>query len=521
MRINIVRAVLLVVTAVFACAIANAQTPTETTVYGTDKYPKDVHAVQRAVDKFDVVTLSGTFNFGYASYPSTPAGTIFMTRPNAVLKGPATIIGGGSPSDPSYYWPVIDVTAPDVTVRDLKLVDSADTGIYVHGWVGPSTTPTGVTIRGNTISAEWGGIFVEAYRLSGSDPIKILENNVSSRFFAVGLNYTGGLPIEIRDNTLAGDLNAIRSRWNGHYFDWTDWQVFEGMSPLDIIDNDIVIGGGEYWYWLPDAIMIYGWDVHPLNLPPDLPAGTDPAEWGDNGPVTISGNLLTCLPALPGQFTSAIQIGRSASGLNHSLVSNNTIKGECHLGITKWPYGSNNAIIGNDLSGLTTHFEQIGVQAHDTTVAYNILGATHEPPALFMWSVNQHPAPDPLDTPMPRPLENCTIMDNDYRQTGLPGWSEGGGAIMVASDADLGWAWGVGTEVRNNYIDETGMFPQGTGGAANQIFQYIVGSDPLVHDNRIVGLPADHVPNPGIGQRIKSARSEMILQGITELENKK
>jgi hypothetical protein len=288
------------------------------------------------------------------------------------------------------------------------------------------------------------------------------------------------------------------------------------MSPLDIIDNEIEIGGGERWYWLPDAILIVGWRVDPGNLPPSLPPGTNPAEWGDNGPVTISGNLITCLPALPGQILSAVQLGRSASGLNNSIVSNNSLRGECVLGITKWPYGSNNAIIDNDLSELTTQWEQIGVQAHDTTVVNNILGKTIEPPALFVWSVNQHPYPDPLDTPMPLPVENCTIMDNDYTLTGLPGWSEGGGAIMVASDADLGWVWGVGTEVRNNYIYETGRFPEGSGSPKKHVFEMIVEPDPLVHDNRIVGLPANHSADPGLGQIIKGVRSDAILQGETE-----
>jgi nitrous oxidase accessory protein NosD len=196
--------------------MANAQAPTETTVNGTGKYPKDVHAVQRAVDGFDVVTLSGTFNFGQAVFPTTDAGTVFITRPNAVLQGPATIIGGGSPSDPSSVWPVIDVSAPGVTVRDLTLVDAADTGVFVHGSVGPSTTPAGVTIRDNTISAEWAGILVYGYRLRSSDPIKLAGNSVSAGNAGIFLSHTGGLPIEIRGNKLKGQHFAILSAWTGH-----------------------------------------------------------------------------------------------------------------------------------------------------------------------------------------------------------------------------------------------------------------------------------------------------------------
>lgn len=392
----------------------------------------------------------------------------------------------------------------------------------MHGWVGPTTTPTGVTVRGNTITAEWGGVVVDLYTLSGTDPIMIEGNNISARNMAVHLWGTGGIPIEIRNNTLAGDRHAVAAMWTGHIYDWTNEQIFEGMSPLDIIGNDILVGGGERWYWLVDGIIVWGWVVSPTSpyLPPTLPPGADPAEWGDNGPVTISGNVLTCLPPTPGQFVSPIQIGRSGQGLNHSLVSNNTILGECSGGIHRWPYGGDNAIIGNDLSELTTTGPQIGVNAHDTTVAYNILGPALDSAALQVLSINWHASPDPIDTPMPRPVENCTITDNDYRGTGLPGWSEGWGAVLVASDVDLGFWDGVGTEVRNNFIFESGRFPESSGGAKKQIFELIVEPNPLVHDNRIVGLPANHTSDPSIGQRIKSMRREMMLQGMTKLGNK-
>jgi hypothetical protein len=100
-------------------------------------------------------------------------------------------------------------------------------------------------------------------------------------------------------------------------------------------------------------------------------------------------------------------------------------------------------------------------------------------------------------------------MDNDYRRSNCSGWSQGRGCIVVASEADLQWWTGVGGEVRNNIIKETAMFPVGTGGPVNQIYELKVGSPPLVHDNRIVGLPASHVPDPGIGQRMSSARQQM------------
>ena len=113
------------------------------------------------------------------------------------------------------------------------------------------------------------------------------------------------------------------------------------------------------------------------------------------------------------------------------------------------------------------------------------------------------PSPPAIPYPDPYPTENCVLTDNDYRGTGLPGWGKGNGCILLQSFADVG---GYGTEVRNNLITETGRFPKGTGGPAQQVFEYKTSSG-LVHDNRIVGMPANFVADRGIGQRLKAMRN--------------
>jgi len=120
----------------------------------------------------------------------------------------------------------------------------------------------------------------------------------------------------------------------------------------------------------------------------------------------------------------------------------------------------------------------------------------------MFFSVNIH---SPI-TPMPLPLQNCSVVDNDYRGTGCSGWSQDNGCIFLASDGDVVWNTGEGAEVRNNLVSEIGRFPQGTGGPRNQVLEIKIGPNPLVHDNRIVGLPANFISDPGIGQRLKNAR---------------
>jgi hypothetical protein len=205
-------------------------------------------------------------------------------------------------------------------------------------------------------------------------------------------------------------------------------------------------------------------------------------------------------------WCTGIQVGRSAQGVNHVQVVNNTIKGNAAAGIDKWPYGHDNLIAWNNLKELTTSYEQIGVMARGTTVAQNVLGPVMNAPALWMTSINWHPDPDPLGTPMPLPTESCLIFGNDYRLTGVPGGSMFTAAILLDSEGDLGWYTGLGAEVRYNFIAEIGKFPDGTG-PNEQVYQLIVGDQPLVHDNWILGLSQpDGVSAPGTQIFNKSLR---------------
>jgi hypothetical protein len=131
-----------------------------------------------------------------------------------------------------------------------------------------------------------------------------------------------------------------------------------------------------------------------------------------------------------------------------------------------------------------------------------------------MTSINWH---DP-DTPMPLPTEYCLISGNDYRLTGVPGGSMFTAAILLDSEADLGWYSGVGTEVRYNFIAEIGKFPDGTG-PNEQVYQLIVGDEPLVHDNWILGLSqTDGVSAPSTQGFDKPFRP-MVQERAMRLQN--
>ncbi|MHC4581170.1 MAG: NosD domain-containing protein, partial [Planctomycetota bacterium] len=80
---------------------------------------------------------------------------------------------------------------------------------------------------------------------------------------------------------------------------------------------------------------------------------------------------------------------------------------------------------------------------------------------------------------------NHSIMGNDYTQVGSTGF----GCVAL-------WA------SNDNYVFESGNFPPGTGGATNNILDYGT-------NNRVVGHPANHVSDPGIGQQLQQISAEL------------
>jgi hypothetical protein len=85
-------------------------------------------------------------------------------------------------------------------------------------------------------------------------------------------------------------------------------------------------------------------------------------------------------------------------------------------------------------------------------------------------------------------------------------------------EADLYLLNGVGTEVHYNFIAEIGKFPDGTV-PNEQIYQLIVGDEPLVHDNWILGLSqTDSVSTRG-AQSFDNLFRPMAQERVRRLQN--
>jgi hypothetical protein len=417
------------------------------------------------------------------------------------------------PPDPSSPFPVLGLALyMRATGCPMKVLDNTITGTYA---VYARLNPGDVLISGNTLNS----IVYGTYVMQNSRDCIVKDNTVYAFKWGQGLHVCttqGYGKILISGNKVYGAIDCINIHHLGsasqavvaeisnNYVEpvftgpagWFSSGVwgYANKSPLNVLSNTVrgtagdpaCIGLGVYlWSWDPNA-------------------GMDQ----ENGAVLIKGNKIDMKYPVPADPTLAPQsigmvLGDYVLGLSNVTVTGNKITGTAMEGIERDPHGKKAEIFQNDLSGLKTWGKQIGVFGRETIVRDNLFGFANLIPgfstALEIASVYYgYP-----DYPMPYPTENCTFFGNDYRATGLKGWTDqANGCIILRSYADMG---GSGTEVKNNLVKETGMFPVGTGGPEKQVFELKTDLG-LVHDNRIVGMPAAGLVNPGIGQRLKAIR---------------
>lgn len=395
----------------------------------------------------------------------------------------------------------------------------------------------GVTIRNLVITAKYprdGAIWMRGDGMdAGTHPNSggaiVIENNIIfSEQYGIGGQRTGGWPLVIRGNKVTVDGNSrdienigIKLYNTGYWVDASGskgnpWTWTQASTPVEIVNNDVSVTNPAANAYITDGIRVEGWTVAVAAL------GLGP-EWGDNGPVSIIGNHVV-LAADFFKPSMAIAAARTWAGINHCRVQSNVLEATCNVGLFRSWYGGDNQIVGNDLTEVAA-IVPMDVGGHDLVVSDNIFGPQAFPyGVLILESVNV----DPTNCPMPLPTTHCTIMNNDYRKTGAPGWvAESGawplnGCVLIESEADA-WAWGTGAgaEVKDNLISETGRFPVGTGGPKNQVYEFNLSTPPLCYENRIVGLPANHVMKPGVGQKIKQARQAggfLLLKGTVTTE---
>jgi hypothetical protein len=421
----------------------------------------------------------------------------------------------------------------------MKILNNTLTGAY-GAYVFPNDGD--VLISGNTINSRVYGMYVmqnthdcivtdntvNGYKegqamhvctTPGYGKVVISRNRAYGARAALNIHDLGivsqEVPAEITDNHLEPTF-VLPSNYPIGSVAFGLWG-YSNKSPLNVVNNVIrVIADqpGDNPNIGQLGIYLYSWD--PRN-------GLDQ----ENGPVLIKENNIEIRYPMPdapdySRQTLGMLLGDGGAGLSNVTVRQNRLTGSVMDGIARLWYGKNTVITGNDLSGLKTWEAQIKVVGGETIVEENILGFANHIPG-YSWGVllGSGALPPEYNFPMPYPTENCVLTGNDYRATGLPGWDNGSGCIILQSSADV--AGGFGTEVRNNLVKETGRFPVGTGGPEKQVFELKTELG-LVHDNRIVGMPAAGLVDPGIGQRLKAIREvggDMFAAGLERGNGKK
>ena len=520
-------------------AIAAPPPEATITVHPTGLHPQDSLNVQAALDAVSspgTVILKSTnalgtptpFNFG-GTDPGTGA-VIKLLRPDITLTGdgwdtaldePKTIIlGGGGPhtfsTGVSGMAMNFAIQAPGVTIRELKITSesAAYTCFYVSSFVGQASV---------------------------EKPVVIERNHVSVINYGVLSYYTAPFAVHIRQNRIRTYV-PVAASWLGFALaPIAAWPNSEPVPPRDasgdivrrpysITDNVLVVtpetdGAAVYaWGWSNANSQSPDPDVGVRRMRPNSSTGwTYQHVQGENGPVLISGNQIVM--DSPDNWAGGIVLGSGSTGLNNSITTANRLSGIAAVGLEKYPYGHNNTIEGNDFTGLQA-WQHVSIDAADTTLAGNAFGPLVPfPPELEVPGGLPQPVTtlisvhySPLNTPVPHPVANCAFMKNDYRDSGARV-----GAVLVASQQDLGWAFypgAEGGEVKDSLIFESGGFLPGTGQAGNQIL-VISGMEnpatglPYVHDIRVVGTPARDIAYKGIGAVVQQT---MPLKKLPDLE---
>jgi len=485
----------------------------DVTVVGTGDPAKDPLELNAAInggpgpsgtdyDGGGTVTLMGTFNLGMSGVTIGRDVTLVGTEGSKIVGGVVAI----------------RVAAPGVTLSNLTVMNAGFVGVLIVGDATGTEPGETITVDNSTIVANCSAVMAQR---TGGWPITI-SNNELVVTGDLGLARYLGLSL-INLGIFMGDI-GYRREIGGAIVPpeaATDWvRRDDYVDPVNIVGNDIYLNVLAGDVFVADAILVQGWSVsRALAQEPDIgcqdarlgwryseplteadTGGKNPAEWGDNGPVSIIDNVLTLtseVDVITGM--TGISVGRSSSGTNHALVQGNTIIGSQPgplWGIAKHPYGYDNRIIGNNLEAFEAPV-QIFVAAHDTIVADNVLGPLVETPwplnsSIPLVSVNWH-----CDTPMPLPVEDCVLTGNDYGHTGATGWEVGKGNILLVSYEDMYYPTGStipwphgGSEVTGNLVSETD-FPEGTGTTVKQIRVLRRTSPAMVTGNQIVGVPVD------------------------------
>jgi hypothetical protein len=505
----------------FLVTIACAQLSTAytITVIGQNNSLVDPSNVQAAInysDPGDTIIMEGTFDFGTNGFVTIPA-----TKEGLIIKGEINPSGNRENNNPSYWLTtIIGGDTPfrsvnvGITIQDLYFINTQRCVVFPNGSAGGE-----IILRNNRVenvipveSPIYPGIFgyFSAFVRTDVNPVTIvpmpnqikgnltIENNYIDLLIPTPSEYyldysmASALAISLAPVTSTGTKLYVKIKNN----------VLKNPGFVGIGFVSTTSGSGPAEYQVEDntieqPLMAYDvthylWGANPegrgggINavsaLNPSnvaivknnhmLNCGWGLLLMGMDGSIFDSNIIENTVPTT-GSYNSPITFfGFSATAAyqnTNNVISNNLITGTNQYGIgggSITPPALNNIFAGNDFSGFTATTAQVYL---NPTASNNYFGPDKENgiPANIFGPLASGGIAGIVDNGY-----SNSFVKNDFTMSGIMGLKYSNQACVSLSATS-----------HDDFVDESEMFPPGTGGAKFQVTDQGL-------NNRVVGLPA-------------------------------
>lgn len=381
---------------------------------------------------------------------------------------------------------VIHVPADEPTIQAaVDAAVSGDTimvapGEYAGAWIEKTVKiiGSGPDTRITTGTPPWGDGF-DVYDVGAAD------TEISNLAIEVLGPSTGGVAVMAADNCTVRDLK-VTATWCGIYCEFSDNVVITGNT---------ISGTLYHGIW---ARVVNSASITKNTITGEMYRAIK-FNWASDSVISDNTIDRVISPPTHDWWNGAIATDNCAT----CTIRGNVIRGEgrsaIHLSNT-----DDSIIIGNDCSGFTANWDGVMIPKRETGLCQMYFGLHSDRNKVSgnVWgSVPSDGVAVVFVSRRGSPSGDLEILDNDYRQCGVPGWAktDGPGCVLLEN----------GT--RNSFVFESGNFPPGTGGAKNQVVDLtaeLQGST----TNRVVGHPAGFLLedlNPGVGQRLQEILDQL------------
>jgi hypothetical protein len=524
-------------------AFAQLSSASVTTVIGQNipaVDPQNIQAAINASDPGDTLILQGTFDFGATGYVS-------IQTEGLTIQGLINPSGNRATNNPTYWLTTITggdtpfrSTNVGITIQDLYFNHTQRCVVFPNGSTGGD-----IILRNNRVEnvipiqaplyPSFLGYFA-AFIYTVYNPLTIVPVPQIMGNLTIESNYidllnptpSASYPDYSMASAVAINLGRVASTGTTTYVKIKN-NILKNPGFAGISFNPGKLGSGPVEYQvenntieqplLPYDMANYVWSgINPEGRGGGIHsfASSNPSNaaivrnnhmlncgWGlllggMDGSIFDSNIIENTVPTT-GNFISPITFygfNNSATYQNtNNIISNNIITGANQYGVgggtNNTPPTSSNIFVGNDFSEFTATTAQVYL---NSAASGNYFGPDKKNriPTNIFGPLGEDGIAGIVDNGF-----SNSFVKNDYSMSGILGkkYSEQVSVLLSETSHD-------------DFVDESGMFPPGTGGAKDQVTN-------LGTNNRVVGHPAKSVPDSkdrGIGKRLRAIEEQLAAQ---------